>query len=242
MKKTWNQVIEQNSPDSIITGVITDLEHIDTLLNLHSEGISSSYLKDLANHVKTALLSVNGIWKDLPIFVSSYKFADKRIIHLISNKLREYVLFYEKLVTDDGVSRHLSYAKEYSNEGSASSTDRGINSETPQNSSLYDSQQPESDALFDQAIADYASNINKSKASQSSSNEGSSTTVVTGGTWEEQKKNIQLIFFNELKEYIVSIPDRIYSWYSIDTVPVPELIVMHGEYLHEIAELMKSYE
>ena len=72
MKKTWNQLIEQNSPASIITGVITDLENIDTLLNEKSQGISSSYLKDLANHVKTALLSANGIWKDLPIFVSSY--------------------------------------------------------------------------------------------------------------------------------------------------------------------------
>lgn len=242
MKKTWNQLIEQNSPASIITGVITDLENIDTLLNEKSEGISSSYLKDLANHVKTALLSSNGIWKDLPIFVSSYKFADKRIIHLISNKLREYVLFYEKIITDEGVSRNLSYAKEYSNEGSANSVDRGINSETPQNSNLYDSEHPESDSLFDEAIADYASNINKSKASQTSSNEGSSTTTVRGGTWDEQKKNIELMFFNELKEYIVSIPDRIYNYYSIDTVPAPELAIMQCNYLKDIAELLESYE
>lgn len=242
MKKTWNQIIEQNSPASIITGVITDLENIDTLLNEKSEGISSSYLKDLANHVKTALLSVNGIWKDLPIFVSSYKFADKRIIHLISNKLREYVLFYEKLLTDNGISRNLSYAKNYANSGSASSIERGTNSETPQNSSLYNPSQPESDSLFDEAIADYASNINKNKASSSSSNEGNSTTVVTGGTWDEQKKNLELVFFNELKEYIISIPDRIYSWYAIDTVPFTELQIMRGEYYKELANLLESYE
>ena len=242
LKKTWNQLIEQNSPASIITGVISDLENIDTLLNEKSEGISGSYLKDLANHVKTALLSQNGIWKNLPIFVSSYKFEDKRIIHLISNKLREYVLFYEKLVTDEGVSRNLSYAKEYANSGSASNVERGTQSETPQNSNLYDSEHPESDSLFDEAIADFASNINKNKSSQASSSEGSSTTLVTGGTWEEQKKSIELMFFNELKEYIVSIPERIYSWYSIDTVPFTELKVMEAEYLKDLAELLKSYE
>ena len=152
------------------------------------------------------------------------------------------LLFYEKIITDEGVSRNLSYAKEYSNEGSASSVDRGINSETPQNSNLYDSEHPESDSLFDEAIADYASNINKSKASQSSSNEGSSTTTVRGGTWDEQKKNIELMFFNELKEYIVSIPDRIYNYYSIDTVPAPELAIMQCNYLKDIAELLESYE
>lgn len=242
LKKTWNQLIAENSPASIITGVISDLENIDTMLNEKSEGISSAYLKDLANHVKTNLLSQNGLWKDLPIFVSSYKFSDKRPILLISNKLREYVLFYEKLITDSGVSRKLSYAKEYSNEGSANSVDRGINSDTPQNSNLYDSEHPESDSLFDKAIADYASNINKGKSSQSSSSSGSSTTNVTGGTWEEQKKNLELMFFNELKEYIVSIPERIYSWYALTTIPAPNLQVMFVQYLKEVADTFDSYE
>lgn len=242
LKKKWDELITNNNAASILTGVTQDLANIDDLLNAKSEGITSYYLRDLSTYVKENLLSVNGVWKDLPIFVSSYKYNDKRIIALIKNKLREYILFYEKLVTDEGVSRNLSYAKEYENEGSASSVERGTNSETPQNSNLYNPSQPESDALFDEAIGDYASNINKNKASSSSSSEGTSRTVVTGGTWDEQKKSIELMFFNELKEYIISIPERIYSWYSIDTVPFTELKVMEGEYLKDLAEMLKSYE
>lgn len=242
MKKKWQELIANVDAHDILDDISQEAEFIDSKLNAKTQSFRSHDLQDLVEYVRNTMLTTGGAWVDLPIFVSSYKYNDKRIIHLIKNKVREYIVFYEKLLTDEGVSRRLSYSKEYENAGSASSVDRGINSETPQNSSLYDSSQPESDALFDEAIADYASNINKSKASQSSSNEGSSTTLVTGGTWEEQKKNIELMFFNELKEYIISIPDRIYSWYSIDTVPAPELAIMQTNYLKDIAELMKSYE
>ena len=241
-KKTWDELITNNEANSILDNIATEAEYIDSKLNQQSESFNSHDLADLVNYVKTYMLSVNGVWKDLPIYVSSFKFNDKRIIHLIKNKVREYLLFYRKLVTDNGVSRNLAYVKNYTNAGTASSVERGTNSETPQNSSLYNPSQPESDSLFDEAIADYASHINKNKASSESSNKGNSETLVTGGTWDEQKKNLQLVFFNELKEYIISIPDRIYSYYSIDTIPFTELQVLRGKYYKELADLLESYE
>lgn len=241
-KKTWDELITNNEASTILDNIATEAQYIDSKLNQQSQSFNSHDLEDLVNYVKTYMLSVNGVWKDLPIYVSSFKFNDKRIIHLIKNKVREYLLFYRKLVTDNGVSRNLSYIKNYTNAGTASSVERGTNSETPQNSNLYNPSQPESDSLFDEAIADYASNINKNKASSESSNEGNSQTLVTGGTWDEQKKNLQLVFFNELKEYIISIPDRIYSYYSIDTVPFTELQVLRGKYYKELADLLESYE
>lgn len=241
-KKTWDELITNNEANTILDNIATEVAYIDSKLNEQFVSFNSNDLEDLVNYVKTYMLSVNGVWKDLHIYVSSFKFNDKRIIHLIKNKVREYLLFYRKLVTDSGVSRNLSYKKNYINSGNASSVERGTNSETPQNSSLYNPSQPESDSLFDEAIADYASNINKNKASTESSNKGSSETLITGGTWEEEKKNLQLVFFNELKEYIISIPDRIYSYYSIDTVPFTELQVLRGKYYEELADLLKSYE
>ena len=241
-KKTWDELITNNEANTILDNIATEVAYIDSKLNEQFVSFNSNDLEDLVNYVKTYMLSVNGVWKDLHIYVSSFKFNDKRIIHLIKNKVREYLLFYRKLVTDSGVSRNLSYKKNYINSGNASSVERGTNSETPQNSSLYNPSQPESDSLFDEAIADYASNINKNKASTESSNEGSSETLITGGTWVEEKKNLQLVFFNELKEYIISIPDRIYSYYSIDTVPFTELQVLRGKYYEELADLLKSYE
>ena len=242
MKRKWDELITNVEAHDILDDMSQEAQYIDSKLNEKSESFRSHDLEDLVTYVRNNLLSVNGVWKDLHIYTSSFKWNDRRIIHLIKNKVREYMLFYRKLVTDDGVSRNLSYAKNYENSGSASSIERGTNSETPQNSSLYNPSQPESDSLFDEAIADYASNINKNKASSSSSNEGNSTTVVTGGTWDEQKKNLELVFFNELKEYIISIPDRIYSWYALDTVPFTELQVMRGEYYKELANLLESYE
>lgn len=241
-KKTWDELITNNEANTILDNIATEVAYIDSKLNEQFVSFNSNDLEDLVNYVKTYMLSVNGVWKDLHIYVSSFKFNDKRIIHLIKNKVREYLLFYRKLVTDSGVSRNLSYKKNYINSGNASSVERGTNSETPQNSSLYNPSQPESDSLFDEAIADYASNINKNKASTESSNKGSSETLITGGTWEEEKKNLQLVFFNELKEYIISIPDRIYSYYSIDTVPFTELQVLREKYYEELSDLLKSYE
>lgn len=241
-KKTWDELITNNEAHDILDDVAQEAQYIDSKLNEQTQSFRSHDLEDLVTYVRTYMLSINGVWKDLPIYVSSFKFNDKRIIHLIKNKVREYLLFYRKLVTDNGVSRNLSYVKNYTNAGTASSVERGTNSETPQNSSLYNPAQPESDSLFDEAIADYASNINKNKASSESSNEGNSETLVTGGTWEEQKKNLQLVFFNELKEYIISIPDRIYSYYSIDTIPFTELQVFRGKYYKDLADLLESYE
>ena len=50
------------------------------------------------------------------------------------------------------------------------------------------------------------------------------------------------MFYNELKEYIMSIPDRIYSYYSLDTIPAPQLCKTFIEHLVAVAEMMKTDE
>lgn len=244
-KMKWSELMTKVLP-SRVTSKLSDLATLVTNVNNKQVSlIGYSALSALYNEVNIALCQDNNNpsqWKDLIIFVSSFKESDCRFTQLLIQKLYEYAGFYYKVLDDEGVQRHLIYGKTYSNNGSASSMERGTDSVTPQNSSLYDSTHPESDTLFDQAIADYASSINKNKSSTTSSSYGGSTTDVTGVTWEEQKKNLQMLFYNELCDYLMSIPERIYAYYSIDTVPAPELAKMMYNHIHEVMEMFESDE
>lgn len=159
--------------------------------------------------------------------------------------------------------------------GNKNELGRKIHSETPQNSALYDSQTGSiGDALFDQAIADYASSLDRNKVgtdyqdnegvenesndttnesrsetgnsslsgsqkdsasgSTETTNEGSSATKVTGTTWEESRKNLDLVFYNELKDYIFRLPELVYSYYSIDTKPFTDLYKDFIQYIESL--------
>lgn len=243
-KIKWKTLVTQIDAQDIFDDTEQELIFIDDKINALTHSMRSKELRDLMKYVDDYHFSPSNtlVWENLDIYVSSFKEHDKRFILLLKNKMREYIGFYQKILTDSGIQRALVYAKTYENDGNASSTERGIDSATPQNSNLYDSAHPESDALFDQAIADFASSIDKNKASSESHSEGGSTTNVTGTTWEEGKKNIQLLFYNELKEYIMSLPERIYSYYSIDTIPAPELAKKFLAHLEEVREMFESDE
>ena len=240
----WTQLVTQLDAQDILDDTAQELEYIDDKINALTGSMASKELKDLMKYVDDYHLKPSDslVWKDLDIYVSSFKENDRRFILLLKNKLRDYIGFYRKILTDTGIQRALVYAKSYENDGNSSSIERGTDSVTPQNSNLYDSEHPESDALFDQAIADFASSIDKNKASSSSHSEGGSTTNVTGVTWEEGKKNLQLVFYNELKDYIMSLPERIYSYYSIDTIPAPELLKKFAQHLREVKGMADSDE
>lgn len=244
-KMKWQELLTKILP-SRVNSKIADLETLITNVNAQQVVlVGYSNLLAIWNEVKIMLGKdehIEPAWKDLIIFVSSYKENDCRFMQLLIQKLYEYAGFYSKILSDNGIQRHLVYEKEYSNEGSASSVERGTDSVTPQNSALYDSAHPESDSLFDQAIADYASSIDKNKASSNSESSGDSSTTVSGTTWEEGKKNLQLVFYNELCDYLMSIPERIYAYYSIDTVPVPELYKMFYKHVHEVMEMFTTDE
>lgn len=242
-KIKWKTLISQISANSVLftTDFTNEIQNIDSLIDEKiSEDFGETNLEDLYNYLKTNVIvsSNDGIWADMDVHTSSWVEKDKRFVYILANKLREYVAFYKKVLTDEGVQRHLVYSKEYENDGNSDNTDRNTNSDVPQNSNLYDPQAPTSDAKFDQAIADYASSIGKNKSHASSHTEGTSGTTVSGTTWDEAKKNIQMMFYNELKDFIYSLPERIYSLYSLDTIPAPELIKKMIEHYHEVWDMI----
>ena len=251
-KITWNQLMnnldeceylfsdEETEGKKSTKDIVTEIDNlVDSFINEDGDYLQTP-LTDLVNYLEQNVLvkGNSGIWNKMPLYTSSYIENDRRFLYLLKSKIREYLVFYKKILTDEGVQRHLVYDKEYENDGNSDNLERGINSNTPQNSALYDSEHPESDAKFDQAIADYASTIDKNKAHTTSHTEGSSGTTVSGTTWEEGKKNIQMMFFNELKDYIFSIPERIYSFYSLETIPAPELTKKFIEHLYEVRDML----
>lgn len=242
-KIKWKTLINQIDTASILatSDNYTEIGDIEAFINSKiSENYGNSSLYDLFDYIVNDVVtdSPNGIWADMDVYTSSWVEKDKRFIYLLANKLREYIGFYKKVLTDEGVQRHLVYSKEYENDGNSNNIDRNINSDIPQNSNLYDPQHPESNSVFDQAIADYASSIAKNKADATSHTEGTSGTTISGSTWDEAKKNIQMIFYNELKDFIYSLPERIYSLYSLDTIPAPELIKKMIEHYHEVRDMI----
>lgn len=227
-----------------LSPLLDDITAIDDMVNTYLSDYTNKPLKAMFQYILSYIVtdSDSGIWKDLPIYISSYAEYDKRNLYYVINRLREYLAFYKKILTDKGIQRRLVYDKEYDNESHSDSTNRGTNSETPQNSNLYDPTQTTADTLFDQAIANFASNINKDTAKSNADNSGSSSTVVSGATWEEAKKNIELLFFNELAKYIETIPERIYNYYSLETIPFAELTCMFIEYHKQMLEMLKQHE
>ena len=244
-KIKWKTLISQISATSILftTDFQSEIQNIDSAIDeLIGEDFGETNLEDLFNYLDTDVITDDndGIWADVDIYTSSFVEKDKRYIYLFANKLREYIALYKKILTDAGVQRHLVYSKSYENDGTSNNIDRNINSDVPQNSNLYDPQAPTSNAKFDQAIADYASSIAKNKADASSHTEGTSGTTVSGTTWEEAKSNIQMMFYNELKDFIYSLPERIYSLYSLDTIPAPELVKKVFEHYEAVKEMVED--
>ena len=237
-KIKWQNLVSNIGAINIFNSMNDSIDKVDETLNEKLESYEETPLRDLSDYVKKFLEDTNdNVWKDMDIYVSSFVENDSRFIFLLTNKFREYIGFYLKVLNDEGLQRHLVYAKTYGNDGNSSSLERGTNSNTPQNSNLYDPSHPESDALFDQAIADYASNIDKNKASTTSHTEGTSDTTVSGTTWDEAKRNVQMFFYNELKDFIFSLPERIYSHYSLSTIPAPELAKKWFEHFAQVREM-----
>lgn len=241
-KIKWETLMTNLGISTLFADVEEEVTAIDSALNDQFETYDETPLKDLVKYLKDYVVtnSVQGIWKGLPIYISSYKENDKRFVHLLKAKIREYLGFYLKILTDSGVQRHLVYAKSYENDGNSSAIERGFNSNTPQNSMLYNAVEATADTNFDQAIADYASTIDKNKSKTTSHTDGTSDTTVSGTTWEEAKRNVELFYFNELKDYLFSLPERIYHYYSLETIPAPELFKKFIEHLEEVREIVEN--
>lgn len=228
VKKEWTNFV-----NTLGISLKFNSSNIATLIHTLDVAFQTKYgvITSTSSVYTTMLLSFFGneqhnLWNGLPLYTSSFKQNDMRIIYSIIENLTKYTIFLTKMIDDEGIQRKLLTSKEYTHNNTSDSGDKNLYSETPQ---------IELDN-FENAIK-YASNLSKSDLHNESEQTGDSTETVTSTTWDEGLRNLRFAFYNDLIDYINSIPNLIYSYYSLDSLPVPELVKANREYFKTISNL-----
>ena len=232
IKKTWDEMLtEDNEISNIIDSTVITLgSDLDTAFNTKygSSTKVAEALTDMSNDYLKPANSQNarGLWEDLPIFLSSFKLKDRRPSLQVKDNLIRYLKFLTKMVTDEGITRKMVVARNFANNNSSSNTDKNVYSETPQ-LVLQD---------FEDAIQ-YASNVSRNENIGSSAQSGASGETANNVNWDEALKNLQFAFYNEIVDYIISIPSELYNYYALDSRPITELVVARRKALRELYSL-----
>ena len=215
IKKKWTEQIQTVSLNSLIdTGIMTQGQALDSAMNTKFEIVTN--VSGLLSYIKDYYL-VNSdacVWKDMPIYMSSFKEKDGRIVYTLKDRLLKYLRFFTKMITDEGLARQMSIDRGFDNSGSASESRKNYYSETPQ----------EELDNFETAIVKYASNLSKDAVTSSNSQGGTSYERAKTTSWDEGMKNLRLVFYNDLVDFISSIPNIIYNYYCLDSRPAPALV------------------
>lgn len=241
MRTTWDELVltesfqtQMNKFKKLPTATNTISELCIALDSLVTEklGVENAVynIGNMLEYIGRAYFGLTGYthtnWEGMPLVMSSYKIKDTRIVNLIYNNLIQYMGFYQKVLTDEGFARTLSLHREYSDSGESSGNNKNYYSETPQIQLTN----------FDEAI-NYASSLEKNEDAQENSREGESTTTSTHRSWDETVKGMKMMFFDELVNYISRIPNMIYSYYSLDNLPVPELVQNTFNYFKQMKDI-----
>lgn len=217
MKMKWIRLLDGKREYLDYNYYETLLQECDTLFNEKLQGdgetaYSFTSLADAFSDIYALFLDndeANNIWADLDIFVSSFKRYDLRIMHELRVRLLQYLGFYKKILTDDGVARKMVTHRNYSGTGTSSGDYKNYYSETPQIELTN----------FDDAIK-YASTLEKNEDTRDTSKEGESDFELKSFNWDEALKNMKMVFYNDLIRYINSIPLLVYDYYALDEYPV----------------------
>lgn len=216
VKKKWNELVTENSISSLVidNNTIALATALDTAIN--TKYSLSSQVENLVKHIKNDFLtaSQDGVWYEMPIYTSSFKEKDKRVLYGLNDRLNKYLRFFTKMVTDDGLARQMSIDRGFENHGGESDTNKSYNSDTPQ----------EELDNFETALIKYASSLSKDQRSRTSNQHGTSYERAKNTSWDEGMKNLRLVFYNDLVEFISAIPNIIYTEYCLDSRPYPALV------------------
>lgn len=236
VKKTWNELLQENNglTTNLITQKLSELATaLDSAFNTkYGESNTLSKIANLLAGIQSDYFVVmpsesgNGLWEDLPIYLSSYKLKDRRCANYFYDKLMKYITFLTKMITDEGLQRKMVVSRNFSNRNTSHNTDKNVYSETPQLELQ----------SFEEAI-NYASNVSRNDNDGGSTQAGTSGETATNVNWEEALKNLQFAFYNELVDYICSIPNEVYRYYSLDSYPCTELLKYSYETLRNLYHL-----
>lgn len=229
-KKLWSNLIEvldytlMRNTRTLLTTLVfdsSDSYRKDTLINVFNET-----MKLLGYSYPSASLNPSlSSWKDLPIWISSYKpFTRNEYVNKVFFDLMRYINAYSFLLINNGFARSIVRKGALSSSTDSSSKNKDYNSETPQVSS--------NDEALDNL--EYLSNASKSFNTSTSSVSQNDNVEETSKTWEDEKKNLELVYYNDITNYIMRIPYLIYDYFALDTYPYPDAIERFYENLKVI--------
>ena len=168
----------------------------------------------------------DNVWRDMTIFMSSFKFRTHRIVDELLNRLIQYMSFYNRMLVDDGVARKLVTHRDYSSTGQSSGEYKNYESETPQVQLTN----------FDDAIK-YASNLEKNEDLRNTQKWGGSDFELKSFNWDEALRNMKMVFYNDLVNYVLSVPVLVYNYYALDQYPVQESVIEYINYMKNLRDI-----
>lgn len=242
LKKTWKELIEKHylaiepffeDDDTIPARLCEKIDsEISDLYPKVSDGhggevdVTPNYLSGAFwSLTKFFISNNNNIWLEMPIWMSSYRYNDSRIFTLLYTKLIEYLGFYNRILTDEGVAKKLVTHRTFEASSDSSGSSKDYDSETPQIQLTN----------FDEAI-NYASRLGKTEDSATKDTDGSTDFELSKVEYDEALKNLKLTFYDELVEYMLRLPEIVYNYYCLDTMPVTDLVKEYHNYLKDLYE------
>ena len=218
-KKKWidikNKIIGVNSTDLLQISALTEeikilIGHTSSsyITSAFNDMVSYFYFKRQANeYVRTDSCP----WDDLVIFVSSFKdLGSHSYISKLFFDLRRYLEAYKMLLTNDGFAKKVIYQRFFHSQDEADGNNKNYFSETPQVSS--------GDEALDNL--EYLSNASKDFSHGETSLDSEDNSTQTSTTWDEARKNYEMIYFKDIYRFIIKIPYLVYDFYALDDYPV----------------------
>lgn len=234
IKKKWIEILTQNNVGDYAlsqTGLNNLVDEVDLLFTKQynpdatsKDGRLSNIYLEIISHFVTNTEEDN-YWADMPVWLSSYNFKNKAPFGEVILRLTQYLGFYKKILTDKGLARTVVTHRDYRNMGRSKSENKNINSETPQ------IQLTEFDDMLQ-----YVSLANKTNDETKSQTKGDSDLSVTSKSFDEEEKNLKLIFYNDLCDYIRRIPHWLYSQYALDSLPATAIVEETFKYFKSLYE------
>ena len=162
-------------------------------------------------------------WKDMPIFVSSFRFNDSRIVNEINARMFQYAGFYKKVITDEGVARKLVTHRTFAGNGTSTGNYKNYESDTPQINLTN----------FDEGL-EYATRLEKNDDTITTNKAGVTDYELKSFNWDEALKNLKMLYYNDLIRYINSIPVLLYNYYALDQYPVCQTVEEYFDYIKTV--------
>lgn len=214
----WNDLMTKININDCINNKSALYNVIKNLNDIYNEkvkglGITNPY--NLTKMYEVVIDIITKDWNDLDIGVSSFGINQLRVLD-ITNKYIQYVIWATKVVSDDGIAGIISNSRILGEKGVNTGKSKDTNSDLPQ-------VDVNSQSQFELDMS-YVSNINNNDSSSNYNRDVNETTNMKSRTWEQEVKNLQMVYMNEIVDYITKLPYTIYKAYSLDATPVPLLI------------------